>query len=535
MKNNKGITIIALVITIIVILILAGVSISMFTNENNVILKAINAKNIYNDAVIKEKENLGNLEKLFEGEKRWNLKSVKGSYINIDNAYSDESELEIFLTSNSVTDFSTTEIYRYNSNLWDISQMLQDNTIDNGDGTYTFKLNNAGDRFSNYCNVDIPAGVPFFIKIDKIEKTLNGNFFIEINYDEGEPEYISIIDDSISGTREKRITKIRFMVVYGQNTVGQYIKFKNPKINIGDEKVYEKYANMKKAMANSEGKVQGLTSLPKNITLISNNQSVVINCKYKQEISKYDLFGKTIVNMGDSIFGNYQAPNDISTYLSNYTGADVYNLGFGGTRMGGHLEYWNDFSIYSLVDAIVKKDFTKQENAIKNCEDLPTVLYRSKINILKNIDFNNVDIITINSGTNDFQGANPADNKQNKYDVWTYGGALRKSIETLSKAYPNLKIVICTPTYRVWYDENGNIEHESDTYEINNVKLTDIVQTGKDIAKEYNLLVIDSYYELGIDKTNAKQYLNDGVHLGLEGRKKMAEFIAKKLYAKFHQ
>ena len=39
-KNNKGITLIALVITIIVLLILAGVSIAMLTGSNGVITKA---------------------------------------------------------------------------------------------------------------------------------------------------------------------------------------------------------------------------------------------------------------------------------------------------------------------------------------------------------------------------------------------------------------------------------------------------------------------------------------------------------------
>ena len=44
LKNNKGITLIALVITIIVLLILAGVSIAMLTGQNGVLTKASNAK-----------------------------------------------------------------------------------------------------------------------------------------------------------------------------------------------------------------------------------------------------------------------------------------------------------------------------------------------------------------------------------------------------------------------------------------------------------------------------------------------------------
>ena len=40
MKNNKGITLIALVITIIVLLILAGVTLAMITGENSIFTKA---------------------------------------------------------------------------------------------------------------------------------------------------------------------------------------------------------------------------------------------------------------------------------------------------------------------------------------------------------------------------------------------------------------------------------------------------------------------------------------------------------------
>ena len=43
-NTNKGITLIALVITIIVLLILAGVSISMLTGENGVLTKATESK-----------------------------------------------------------------------------------------------------------------------------------------------------------------------------------------------------------------------------------------------------------------------------------------------------------------------------------------------------------------------------------------------------------------------------------------------------------------------------------------------------------
>ena len=44
LENIKGITLIALVVTIVVLLILAGVSISMLSNDNGILTQAQNAK-----------------------------------------------------------------------------------------------------------------------------------------------------------------------------------------------------------------------------------------------------------------------------------------------------------------------------------------------------------------------------------------------------------------------------------------------------------------------------------------------------------
>lgn len=54
MKNQKGITLIALVITIIVLLILAGVTIAMLTGENGLITKSSDAATATKIAQAKE-------------------------------------------------------------------------------------------------------------------------------------------------------------------------------------------------------------------------------------------------------------------------------------------------------------------------------------------------------------------------------------------------------------------------------------------------------------------------------------------------
>ena len=58
MKNQKGITLIALVITIIVLLILAGVSIAMLTGDNGILTRAGDAKMAQIEGEVQEKINL---------------------------------------------------------------------------------------------------------------------------------------------------------------------------------------------------------------------------------------------------------------------------------------------------------------------------------------------------------------------------------------------------------------------------------------------------------------------------------------------
>ncbi len=58
MKKQNGITLIALVITIIVLLILAGVSIAMLTGDNGILTKATNANDATREAEMKEAINL---------------------------------------------------------------------------------------------------------------------------------------------------------------------------------------------------------------------------------------------------------------------------------------------------------------------------------------------------------------------------------------------------------------------------------------------------------------------------------------------
>ena len=66
MKNNKGITLIALVITIIVLLILAGVAIAMLSGENGILTRASDSKVANEIGAKKDEANMAAAEGITE-------------------------------------------------------------------------------------------------------------------------------------------------------------------------------------------------------------------------------------------------------------------------------------------------------------------------------------------------------------------------------------------------------------------------------------------------------------------------------------
>ena len=66
-KEPKGITLVALVITIIILIILAGISISIVLGDNGLIAKASKGVQAYNEEAIKEQGELGKINSFIDG------------------------------------------------------------------------------------------------------------------------------------------------------------------------------------------------------------------------------------------------------------------------------------------------------------------------------------------------------------------------------------------------------------------------------------------------------------------------------------
>lgn len=257
------------------------------------------------------------------------------------------------------------------------------------------------------------------------------------------------------------------------------------------------------------------------------------NPTYKEiadERPKLPLVGKRIVCFGDSNTGNLRYGWPLM--LQKITGAITYNVGFGGCRMsvlsGSDPAGTNPFSMARLADAIVSGDWSTQ-----NASPLASGTFiKASLDLLKTIDFDTIDAITISYGTNEL--GYPQDNPDNPEDVNTYGGAYRYAMHKLMAAYPHLSVIAVTPIYEF---DLGDDHEDSDTYQHPTYggKLTDNVATLIQVSEELKVPCIDMYHTMSVNKYNRDDYYQsgDGTHLNYRGLERYASVLAQGMSLRF--
>ena len=231
--------------------------------------------------------------------------------------------------------------------------------------------------------------------------------------------------------------------------------------------------------------------------------------------------GKNILVMGDSIFGQVNDDTGVCANIKEKTNANIINCAFGGTLASGRSEVngYQAFDFYYLVDALVSGDYSTQNSAVSQ-GSLPSY-YGDKLNILKSLDWSSIDIVTMNYGTNDFTYGTGTARYRSRY---------KESLGKLLMAYPNLKVIIITPTYRLWLN-NGEFDEDSNTHKVVDFTLLDYIAELKDtVCKDLNLPCID-LYNIGINQYNWNQYFASGdtTHQNEYGRNYIADIVSKKL------
>ena len=148
-----------------------------------------------------------------------------------------------------------------------------------------------------------------------------------------------------------------------------------------------------------------------------------------------NLKGKTIVNFGDSIFGNTQDETSVSAAIMNKTQATVYNLGLadaGWVPMALNGMHSACMPWLMLLSHMILPNKMKRSSLA--LEFHRRILYNT-VALMKTLDFRLVDMVTIAYGTNDYT-AGILDNELDAFDVKTFMGALRYSLKTIDDSIP---------------------------------------------------------------------------------------------------
>ena len=237
-----------------------------------------------------------------------------------------------------------------------------------------------------------------------------------------------------------------------------------------------------------------------------------------------------IVCLGDSNFGNTQNETGTVPLLEKQLGRPVLNGAFGGSMMvsvaGKKTEYHSLLSMHNLAISICNKNFGAQKTAIDTLVRSDYLSYfENTFDKLVEVDFENVEILIIEHGVNDYLGGIPIENAKDLYDTATFSGTLRTIITMLRKEYPNMRIVLVTPAYCAPLSAEKEYR-PCDMYDYGGGYLEAYVDAEIEVAEEMGVEIIDLYHKIEMSENNFSTYLYDGLHFGEYGREVVADILA---------
>ena len=567
-QRQKGITLIALVVTIIVLIILAGVSINMIVGDNGIITQAQTAKEENGRAEIIEKiqleiadkqaENLGtiNEDEFYEilgkygtvSADETTLTTIEGNYkIAIADIYSgniisierksnnliniDELEYGVLLYRGNESTYAGAITTGYIETLESQTTYLSNRFVqtvslydENKDYIEEINLGNSGNTLAE--GFTIPENSKYMrisFKNDGMPNSISYNDFITdvwvgdkncVSYEPyGQVNYRYAYPDTIENDR---IFKNTMFLAATSLTYkkGYMMTIIEPKKDIpfyitglGD--------NVTLCYLNEDLEVlQRLTS--PDLSYICFKPDEIPNAKYIS-ISCYNmdfdnlniqmeyycpttgesvLDNKIVVGYGDSLTqGSSTSKTTWLGKVAQYYNIQQVNRGIGGTTVNeNNNTAWvsldNEFlGVESNGDPVPTEEYKTIHSSMCNDERIATIP-------------ENADIVLFFGGTNGM-------------DEESY----RTTLDKIKTRAPNAKIICMNITHRQTEDEE---EYIADNYTESRNIITRL-------ANEYGYPVIQLKELMGVDKTNASQYMVDKVHFNNAGYTKIAIAVINQL------
>ena len=229
-----------------------------------------------------------------------------------------------------------------------------------------------------------------------------------------------------------------------------------------------------------------------------------------------------VVLFGDSVIANDYVGKDLHEILSEELDTEVFNAGFGGSYLCNQNADFYDtcgdesLSMEELSLSIVSGDFLAQKTAIQRASRLD--YYEERLEKLSQINFEKTKMVIIEHGVNDYAMQIPLED---------FEETLRAIIGRFKKHYPEMEIVICSPSY--CYIVRDGKDLYCDTTGMGPYKLEEYVAVEQKVCAEEDVIFVDNYHESLITKESLELYSLDGLHLNESGRELIANEIVEVL------
>ena len=239
--------------------------------------------------------------------------------------------------------------------------------------------------------------------------------------------------------------------------------------------------------------------------------------------------GLHILCLGNNPFTDEMGENGLAALIARETGGVTYNGAFPDSKIGRDplsTEIEESFSLFLVTMALINNDFSYLEERAEKVGDSRFV---TAVNTLKNVDMQKMDVLVVMYDTTDYNKLTAAHNPDDDYDLNTFTGGLRVSMEYIKQFFPQLKIVFMSHSYAQYLDENGML-HNGIITDLGNGTVTHYLIMGYDVATSTGFTFIDNFFGT-IHEENYQAYMIDHMHYNDAGRLLLAKRAAKVILA----
>lgn len=209
----------------------------------------------------------------------------------------------------------------------------------------------------------------------------------------------------------------------------------------------------------------------------------------KRNVSLNGVPHMNILCFGDSIIGN---EGYIADYLAELSGANVINGAIGGTSISvrnGTSDKYRFFDGEKIIKAFVDGDYSEQDLIVGQMSNSVNI----RLNTIKSVNKSTLDLIILAYGTNDYTQGKTIEDIEN---------ALGNCIDYIQNALPKVKILVLTPTWRIF----SLMEHgDNKVYNVSTLK--EITLAMEEYCKDRRISVLNSYQNMPLSYSTIPTYM----------------------------